>query len=854
MDLLVKKNIIKKNKVIIDIGHKYIKLLGVTYANNRITVTGSYTIDAVPFFFEEELTNYRELVRQINDVINRKKLIRHGEISLSIPSNMVEYRIGSAKNIKISELGKIIKSNVGLNKVNEITHNIDWSYLGQAEKNSDTQTYYLVAAVNKSVLTPLINEFENKNLRVTTVSFSQNNIIGFSEIFGSDFDNPNKLYLDFGMNDTKVIVESSGTAIYSRTIDIGFNTFVDKVFSTCEGVSIPEIIELIRTVGIKKEKYPVAVINEEKYLEVMERINLQWQNEIIRIIRLCENEGVEISKIVCVNTPLLGQLDSFTENDITVDYFPPEEITEFSCAGYSINLDDSEDYSNFGNSIGLAMATMQNDKRLNLLSTEQKEKHINKYLMYGFGGIFAILLLIMLVTYINLGFSNLSLSKLQKEDTKYKQKVSQIKTTEDSLKKNDEFISTYDSLHFPFADLKEELVINLDREDSNFIFGMLQISSICQGDIDKVKEDAIYCNALKIVNSIIHKEAQSIENAIYFYSENLSKTVADYENKIEKYIISKLPKKKAEQIVNLIATGKDDVAQKIITDTINSVGFKWTEQLEKLRKYVDILKCDHNFDIRLFSAEAINVNPSIADKIAYALSFPDFQIQFVMHQILNNNSPVPYDWYLRRNLSISEYERVVKGMGEDYNSVAKEQYNIACSRIMKNACVPVLGIRTRKNLIIELISLLSEGHLESSRIVSFVLIEGLLWQIANEVNKKEHFVLSNDYEFTNLHGNKIQSTRIRDIIKQTAVSKYVDTDFIEHFCEELYAERNPVLHGGDQCHTCPNAGTCLFGKILVLDYIIEKLIELHRYNIFAAWDKMPDERKRRIMSAVLKKE
>lgn len=460
MDLLVKKNIIKKNKVIIDIGHKYIKLLGVTYANNKITVTGSYIIDAVPFFFEEELINYREIVRQINDVINRKKLIRHGEISLSIPSNMVEYRIGSAKNIKLSELGKIIKSNIGLNKVNEITHNIDWSYLGQAEKNSDTQTYYLVAAVNKSVLTPLINEFENKNLRVTTVSFSQNNIIGFSEIFGSDFDNPNKLYLDFGMNDTNVIVESSGTAIYSRTIDIGFNTFVDKVFSTCEGVSIPEIIELIRTVGIKKENYPVAVVNEENYFEAMERINLQWQNEIIRIIRLCENEGVEISKIVCVNTPLLGQLDSFTENDITVDYFPPEETTEFSCAGYSINLDESEDYSNFGNSIGLAMATMQNDKRLNLLSTEQKEKHINKYLMYGFGGIFAILLLIMLVTYINLGFSNLSLNKLQKEDTQYKQKVSQIKTAEDSLKKNDEFISTYDSLHFPFADLMKTLELN----------------------------------------------------------------------------------------------------------------------------------------------------------------------------------------------------------------------------------------------------------------------------------------------------------------------------------------------------------------------------------------------------------
>jgi hypothetical protein len=457
MDALVKKNIIKKNKVIIDIGHKYIKLLGVTYANNIITITGSYKIDAAPFFFENELTNYRELVKSINDIISRKKLIRNGEISLSLPTGMVEHRIGSAKNIKLSDLNKNVKSNIGLNKVSELTHNIDWSYLGQGEKNSDTHSYYLVSAINKSIINPLIKEFELKNLRVTTVSFTQNNIISFSDSYCNDFENINKLYLDFGINDTRVIVESGGTSIYSRTIDIGFNTFVDKLFASFGNVSIPELVELVINVGLKRDKYPLGIFDETKYFDIMDKVALQWQNELIRVIRLCENEGVEISKIICVNDSIIGLMDNFIENDIEVELFCSESISELSGSGYTTLLDSSEDYKIFGGAIGLAMATMQNDKRLNLLSTEQKEKHINKYLMYGFGGIVAVLALIMLFTYMNFGITNLKLNKLQKEDTQYKQKLSQITSAEDTIKKNSEFIGIYDNIHFPFYSLMQAL-------------------------------------------------------------------------------------------------------------------------------------------------------------------------------------------------------------------------------------------------------------------------------------------------------------------------------------------------------------------------------------------------------------
>ena len=398
---------------------------------------------------------------------------------------------------------------------------------------------------------------------------------------------------------------------------------------------------------------------------------------------------------------------------------------------------------------------------------------------------------------------------------------------------------------------KENFVKALHRADLDIIIGMIQINSISQNAIDKVKGDSLYCNALQIIESIIHEEDQSVENAVAFYDQRLDALVAMYETQIEQYSIAKLPKKKKKQVLALKSIGNATIAKQVLEDAINSAGFKWIEQIAELKRYLDRMKSDSNFDIRLFSPAGIKVNPSSKRKVAYALSYPDFNIRFLINKILSNETELPFDWYLRRNLSISEYERVINGMGENYQRFAKEQYDFACARIFKNASIPEPGIRKRKNLITEMIFLLSNGQTESARIISFVLIEGLLWEIVYTIDKKERFILSDDYKFSNLSGAEIQSNRIRDIVKQTVVSKYIDNDFVKHFCEELYVERNPVLHGSTQCYSCENAGVCLFGKMLVLDYLLEKLIGLHKNNLFAAWDEMPDDRKNRIMNSVM---
>ena len=77
MDFLIKKNIIKKSKVIVDIGSKYIKMLEVHYAgknnNYQCTKTDSTTM------FQDDI-NYTDIAKAVSSTIGINKKL---EVSVS---------------------------------------------------------------------------------------------------------------------------------------------------------------------------------------------------------------------------------------------------------------------------------------------------------------------------------------------------------------------------------------------------------------------------------------------------------------------------------------------------------------------------------------------------------------------------------------------------------------------------------------------------------------------------------------------------------------------------------------------------------------------------------------------------
>ena len=221
MDVLIKNNIIKKNKLIVDIGMYETKVLEAHYESKRITVVSAKT-NSSKGIVDENGIDFFELASIIRENFSGSC---KRDVSVSLPADLCENKIITIKNKKKSEIPKIIKKeHMTFGRVNPITHIVDYAFLGMREEDGDTVYYYLLSAVQKSIATDLVSSFENHKLKVKTIVSSVYNQICLSEIFFDEYEHLNRLIVDFGSNSTRITAFSEGMAVYTRSIDIGFNS------------------------------------------------------------------------------------------------------------------------------------------------------------------------------------------------------------------------------------------------------------------------------------------------------------------------------------------------------------------------------------------------------------------------------------------------------------------------------------------------------------------------------------------------------------------------------------------------------------------------------------------------------
>jgi len=362
LDYLVKKNIIKKNKVIIDVGSKYIKLLGVHYANKKITITNAQKIDSSLFFNDNELNNVGELVRNVDRIMSKNK---NSEISLSIPTNIVNCKIVSVKNKKVAELGKYIeREHTTFSKVSPLTHIIDYTYLGSREENGDSIHYCLVAAVSKNSVNLILDEFNKRKLKVSTISYPIYDLINLSELYHGDFENMNRLMIDFGVCGTRVVAFYEGVAVYVRDINIGVNTYLEKLFECQESLGKPEIFKLLSAVGemkiltMENLKKLFSSMNKEAYFNIVNEVSSQLAKDIFRIVEMCENNNAAITKIICGGFMIKGFDERLKQNgDMEVEMFDLNLLENVSGRDFIVQIGNAHVDSTFNNAIGLAINT-----------------------------------------------------------------------------------------------------------------------------------------------------------------------------------------------------------------------------------------------------------------------------------------------------------------------------------------------------------------------------------------------------------------------------------------------------------------------------------------------------------------
>lgn len=362
LDILIKNNIIKKNKMIIDIGLFATKILEVHYASKKVTVTHTAVFDNKSIDDVSEM-NFDEIAKKVNEETTGtgKK-----DVSISIPAELCENKIITIKNKRESEIPKIIKKEyMTFGKVNPITHVVDYAFLGKREEQGDSVYYYLISAIQKTVSNDLINAFLNHKMKVKNIVSSVYTQICLSELFFDEYEHLNRLMIDFGTNTSRVTAFSEGIAVYTRVLDFGFESYVGRLFNLQDTAGKPDIIKTLLNVGEKNNTYEYELreyfelLDFEVYSKCVGEIDETVFRDISRVIDLCSNNDVSISKIYCTGFTLLGfpeKLKDMLNIEVENVFFRPFDKKEGK--DYVIEIGDVRINGEYSNAIGLSICPM----------------------------------------------------------------------------------------------------------------------------------------------------------------------------------------------------------------------------------------------------------------------------------------------------------------------------------------------------------------------------------------------------------------------------------------------------------------------------------------------------------------
>lgn len=358
-EFIIKHNIAKGPKTVIDIGTDSTKLLKADYTSKRIKIHEAHLIK-IGYNGETSFSEIAETVADKLDYKEKKNII------VALPSALTESKIVAIKNKRKKDAEKIARKQcINFARSNPLTHVVDAVFIGSREEQGDTIAYYLISSVLKSNVTELITAFDDFGITISRIVSNAFNQVCLSEIFANDFDNINRILVDFGNTESKIMVFADKVGVYTRTIPIGFQSYVKKLFDENNTAGKKEILSALINIGeaeVDEEKAKEKLFNIGKsfYYESISEINKLFFKDFARILDMCTSSDIEVTKVYLSGYILDGFLESFTNNteiECELIHFEPEELKVYQ--GIVIDIETENPLnSRFTNAVGLSLCPL----------------------------------------------------------------------------------------------------------------------------------------------------------------------------------------------------------------------------------------------------------------------------------------------------------------------------------------------------------------------------------------------------------------------------------------------------------------------------------------------------------------
>ena len=158
----------------------------------------------------------------------------------------------------------------------------------------------------------------------------------------------------------------------------------------------------------------------------------------------------------------------------------------------------------------------------------------------------------------------------------------------------------------------------------------------------------------------------------------------------------------------------------------------------------------------------------------------------------------------------------------------------------------------RKTVIDEIIDCYKNKNYSAVVCTALPLIEGLIWEFSYLLNKRGLRIYKNNKMNVLItdNGRELSEFTVGSLLNLSRFKNYIDDYFIRYFCDELYKERNPVLHGREfSSFSEKNASM----KMITLEYLLETINRnIENYMMEGLQKKLPEDFKSEIRDMIIK--
>lgn len=398
--------------------------------------------------------------------------------------------------------------------------------------------------------------------------------------------------------------------------------------------------------------------------------------------------------------------------------------------------------------------------------------------------------------------------------------------------------------------LKEQSVAKFKKTDIQALASIsTAVSFVSERLLEKVKNEPEFEKILNLLK-LSQTKKEIVPELLVIYKEKKEIALGRLKGILEKLKLEILGKQGQKYLTlqNSTDAGKQELSQKNLENAIASCDdIKLVEQYKKLDIEIEIITSNVDFEVTPTTLAFESKDFSVLEYLAFLIYKPEHRLMSEIY-LDPQWEKFPLKW--ANHLGIAD-TKTLFDMFKDGENIAPfylSRFQTEGVNVIRELASDPITRTPMSQDYQEIEKVIYQAVLcyENKWYAAFLytilpIIEGILWRYSlylNSINEAKIYTAPNTSSVITLSGKIVTEPTIGTLLSNSEFSKFFDLEFIQYFCNELYNERNPMLHGKNFSQVTMENAT---KKLATLEYLLVAMKTMVERKIIDNFEKLPPE-------------